>query len=239
MLPESLEDVVTNIKDPRRWADFESLVAVMTEVPSVRGMVYGNVAEVEFAKWLVKQGVPMEDQTRDDDHARTKSDRTILFEGRRYTIQLKSLQTNSVKEQSPGHFAAHLQCDASDRRTVTLSTGSEVQTTCYVAGEFDVLCVALHPFLREWEFAFQLNSSLPRSSRRTKLTKHLTDEELGELLKTLVPFEWPMPANGGWTRDLFSLLRAAPDLGEAVEVSDHETVVRLPGSDREATIEDE
>jgi hypothetical protein len=239
MQPKSLADVLDNIKDPRRWADFEALVQVMTEVPSVRGMVYGNVAEVEFADWLVRNGVPMEDQFRDDDHAKTKSDRTIVFEGRRYTIQVKSLQTNSIKEWSPGRFSARVQCDASDRRTVVLSTGTKVETTCYVAGEFDVLCVGLHPFLGAWEFAFQLNSSLARSNHRGGLAKHLTDDERGELLKTLVPLEWPLADGGPWTRDLFGLLRDAPDLGAAVERSDHETVVRLPGLEREVTIEDD
>lgn len=216
MQTKALEEVLENIKSPRRWADFESLIDVMTEVPSVRGMVYGNVAEVELARWLVRNGVPDEAQVRDDDHAKTKSDRTIELEGRRYTIQLKSLQTNSIREPSPGRFTASIQCDASDRRAVRLSTGTEVQTTCYVAGEFDVLCVGLHPFLGSWEFAFRLNSTLPRSTRRTKLTSHLTNAELGELLRTLVPFQWPMPENGCWTRDLFGLLRSAPNLGRAI-----------------------
>lgn len=238
MEPSTLEEVLENIKNPRRWADFESLIDVMTEVPSVRGMVYGNVAEVEFARWLVRNGVPDEAQVRDDDHAKTKSDRTIEFEGRRFTIQLKSLQTNSIREPSPGRFTANLQCDASDRRTVRLSTGTEVQTTCYVAGEFDVLCVGLHPFLGQWEFAFRLNSTLPRSTRHTKLTKHLTDAELAELLRTLVPFEWPMHENSPWTRDLFGLLRGAPDLGEAVEAPGHRRIVRLPGSGRRATVKE-
>lgn len=238
MEPKTLDEVLDNIKDPRRWADFESLIDVRTEVPSVRGMVYGNVAEVEFARWLVRNGVPDEAQVRDNDHAKTKSDRTIEFEGQRYTIQLKSLQTNSIREPAAGRFTANLQCDASDRRTVHLSTGTEVQTTCYVAGEFDVLCVGLHPFLGSWEFAFRLNSSLPRSTARTKFTR-LTDAELDELLKTLVPFEWPMPEGGPWTRDLFGLLRGAPDLGEAVEVSPHRQVIRLPGSRKRATVEDD
>ncbi len=209
----SLDEVLGNIKDPRNWADFEALIEVMTEVPSVRGMVYGNVAEVEFRDWLVENGVPLDDQERDDDHAKTKSDRTIIIDGRRYTIQMKSLQTNSIREKAGGGFTANLQCDASDRRTVRLSTGTEVETTCYLAGEFDILAVGLHPFLGQWDYAFQLNSTLPRSSRRTKLTKHLTDDELSQLLKTLVPFEWPIPEGSYWTMDLLSLIAETPDLG--------------------------
>ena len=51
--PQTLPEVLANITDPRRWADFDALVEVMTEVPSVRGMVYGNVAEIEFRERLV------------------------------------------------------------------------------------------------------------------------------------------------------------------------------------------
>jgi len=215
--PRNLEEVLKNIKDPSQWADYDALVQAMIEVPSLRGMVYGNVAEIEFATWLVENGVPMEDQERDDDHAKTKSDRTIVVEGRRYTIQMKSLQTNSIKESPDGlGYVGKLQCDASDRRVVRLTTGSEVQTTCYLAGEFDILAVGLHPFLGEWQFAFQLNSTLPRSTRHTKLTKHLTDTELGELLKTLVDFQFPIPEDSYWRTNLFDLLAEFPDLGEPV-----------------------
>ncbi len=233
----TLREVLDNIEDPSHWADFETMANVMEQVPSVRGMVYGNVAEVRFAEWLVLNGVPIGDQARDDDHAKTKSDRTITFEGRRYTIQLKSMQTNSIRETGPAQFSAKVQCDASDRRTVRLSTGKQVETTCYPAGEFDILGVGLHPFLGEWDFAFRLNTSLARSERQTKLTKHLNADELAELLKTLVPIEWPLPEDGPWTRDLFGLLRASPDLGEAVHVGD-KTVVREPGTDKHAVIDD-
>jgi len=143
----NLHEVLTNIKDPRRWASEEVLLQVLREVPSVRGIVYGNVAEVEFANWLVRNGIPVDDQLRDDDHLKTKSDRTILRGSRKYTIQLKSMQTNSIKEIEDGRFQADIQVDASDRRTVTLPNGHMVNTTCYVAGEFDILGVPLHPFL--------------------------------------------------------------------------------------------
>jgi len=207
----SLDEVLNNIKDPREWADYDALVQVMQEVPSLRGMVYGNVVEVEFAEWLVAEGIPPEHQQRDDDHAKTKSDRTIVVNRRRYTIQMKSMQTNSIKETTPGSFAAKIQCDASDRREITLSTGKKVSTTCYRTGEFDILAVGLHPFYGDWRFAFRTNESLPRSAHRG-----YTDADRSELLKTLVDIEWPLPRGGAWTDDLFHLLRANPLLGTPV-----------------------
>lgn len=226
MEPRSLADVLRNIKEPDRWADHAALRRVLMEVPSVRGMVYGNVAEIEFAEWLVDNGIPAEDHLRDDDHLKTKSDRTILYGGRRYTIQLKSMQTNSIKEPEPRRFTAKIQCDASDKRKVPLPSGREIETTCYVVGEFHVLGVALHPFVGKWDFAFKLNDDLPRS------TYHgYTEEEREYLLKTLVDIEFPLTEEGGWTTDLLGLLDGSPDLGDVLDENGHRKVVRPPGED--------
>src|SRR5262249_41894787 len=101
---QSLDTVVKRIKDPHAWTDPEFLIQVLRERPSVRGMVYGFLAEVQFAHWLDEHGIPLEQQVVDDDHAKTKSDRTIPYKGKRYTIQVKSMQTNSIRETAPGQF---------------------------------------------------------------------------------------------------------------------------------------
>jgi len=118
----SLEKVLSNIKDPHRWADSETILRVLEETPSVRGMVYGNFAEAMFADALVAMGVPVKDQQRDDDHAKTKSDRTFRRVDRAYTVQLKSMQTNSIAQLDDDTFAAKIQCDASDKRPRTANT---------------------------------------------------------------------------------------------------------------------
>jgi hypothetical protein len=205
----SLDWVLANIKDPHRWTDPEIVLRVLEETPSVRGMVYGNLAEIQFSRWLVAHGVPLENQTRDDDHAKTKSDRTILHDGRRYTIQVKSMQTNSIASVRAGEFTAGIQCDGSDRRRVTLPNGHEVETTNYVAGEFMVLATPLHPFTGEWDFAFRLNSTLDR----TTSSKYAPGDRQ-YLLKTMVSITWPL--GDPWTTDLFGLLGSAPDLGDVV-----------------------
>lgn len=212
--PRSLEDVLRNIKDPHRWADAETILRVLEETPSVRGMVYGNFAEAVFADALVALGVPVEDQTRDDDHLKTKSDRTFRRGGRTYTIQLKSMQTNSIKQLDDGSFQAKIQCDASDRRPITLPNGHRVTTTCYQTGEFDILAVPLQPFLGEWQFAFRSNGSLPRSTWRD-----YAEEDREFLLATLVPITWPLGQE--WTTDLFALIQSMGDnLGKIVLEAD-------------------
>ncbi len=187
------------------------LYEVLRHVPSVRGIVYGNVAEVEFAKWLVANGIPAADISRDDDHLKTGSDRTVQVGGKSYKIQVKSLQTNSIEELAPGRFRGKIQVDASDRREVELPNGHVVNTTCYVAGEFHLLAVPLHPFLSDWQFAFRLNADLPR----TTSGRYRPKDRLF-LLKTLVDIEYPLPEESPWTMDLLGLLGATPDLGDVI-----------------------
>jgi hypothetical protein len=205
----SLEEVLSNITDPHRWADPETILRVLEETPSVRGMVYGNFAETMFAESLVAIGVPVEDQRRDDDHAKTKSDRTFKWVNRSYTVQLKSMQTNSIRQLDDGTFTAKIQCDASDKRPIKLPNGHTVATTCYQADEFDVLAVPLQPFLGEWGYAFRLNEALPRSTWRD-----YADEDRPFLLATLVPITWPL--DDAWTTDLFGLLG---DAGDSIGIS--------------------
>jgi hypothetical protein len=222
----SLDWVLQNIKDPRRWTDPEIVLEVLEKAPSVRGMVYGNLAEVQLSRWLVANGVPLESQLRDDDHAKTKSDRTIFHQGRRYTIQVKSMQTNSIKQVGPERFKAGIQCDGSDRRRVTLPNGHQVETTNYVAGEFMILATPLHPFTGRWDFAFRLNSTLDRTT-----SSKYAPEDRRFLLKTMVPISWPVEMP--WTTELFMLLTQTPDLGDVITTgsSQEPGVVRAPNTD--------
>jgi hypothetical protein len=209
-MPE-LAEVLKNITDPHRWAESETILRVLEETPSVRGMVYGNFAEAMFADSLVSLGIPVADQLRDDDHAKTKSDRTFKRGTRSYTVQLKSMQTGSIKELDDGSFRAKIQCDASDKRPIELPNGHTVATTCYKTGEFDVLAVPLQPFTGKWSYAFRLNETLPRTTWR-----NYEDEDKPYLLATLVPITWPL--GDDWTTDLFALLDEAGDkLGIVIE----------------------
>ncbi len=99
---------------------------------------------------------------------------------------MKSLQTNSIQKVEEEHIGK-FQCDASDRRRVTLPDGQQVETTCLVVGEFDLLAVSLFGFENEWRFAFAKNEALPRSKH-----KGYTEEQRIYLLATLVEVSWPL-----------------------------------------------
>ena len=160
-------------------------------------MVYGYVSEQRFAGTLGGRGI--REHHKPDDHKKTKSDRTFTYGSKEYTIQLKSIQTNSVKEPSPGKFTAKIQNDASDRRKITLPNGKSIETTCYQVGEYDILGVSLQPFTGDWRFAFKKNRHL-----KTTTSKKYDPSTQKYLLATLEDMAYPLTDD--WTEELASLL---------------------------------
>lgn len=128
---QELRAVLENIRDPHKRANSETICQVIRDNPSLRGIVYGYVSELEFERHYLKRGKGIERFSKDDDHQKTKSDRTVIFEGKPITIQIKSVQTNSLRFED-GRFLAKVQNDVSDRRRVTLPNGTKLETTCYV-----------------------------------------------------------------------------------------------------------
>ena len=201
----TLEEVLANVLDPVRWATPELLMEII-KTPSLRGIVYGYVAEYEFRRYL-REELRIEDYNRDDDHKKTKSDLNFTYNHRRYSVQIKCLQTNSIKLAN-SIFSAIVQNDASDRRRVKLPNGEEIETTCYIAGEYDILVSTVQPFTGSWKFVFKRNKDLSKS----KYHRH-TEEQRKYLLATQEPITYPVGVSG-WTDDLLSLL-SDPDLGRS------------------------
>ncbi|MCU0783781.1 MAG: hypothetical protein MUF81_06980 [Verrucomicrobia bacterium] len=110
-----LEKVLNNIRDPHKWVSAETILRVIQDNPSLRGFVYGYVSEMEFEQHYLKARKTIESFSKDDDHKKTKSDRTVVFKGKPISIQVKSIQTNSIRFED-GKFTAKVQNDASDRR---------------------------------------------------------------------------------------------------------------------------
>lgn len=214
VVPEKTEralseaQVKENIQDPKHWIQYEALREIIMSNGSLRGMIYGYVAEVAFVNEFLEP-LGIRDHFKPDDHKKTKSDRNFIYKGRTYTVQLKSVQTNTIKEVSKGRFAAKIQNDASDRRKIKLKDGSTMETTCYLAGEYDILGVSLQPFTGKWRFAFKKNKDLKRSTYRGYKPKVQR-----MLLATLEDISFPLTPD--WTEDLMSLLKDK-DLGKPVK----------------------
>ena len=164
----------------------EDLNAVLSERPSVRGILIGFLAEYKLQR-TVFSDARIHRLIRYDDHDRSRpADFSFEYQGQVITVEVKSLQTRSVRSNNGG-FTGRCQVDASDKRTVTLPDGSELETTCLLAGGFDILAVNLFEFGHQWRFGFVRNENLPRSRYRK-----YTDYQRKHLLATSVPLTWPL-----------------------------------------------
>jgi hypothetical protein len=146
------------------------LSEIVSANPSLRGITFGYVAEYKLRKtWFADDRIS--DLVKYDDHDRArKGDIGFFYKGREIRVEVKSVQTNSIHKVGD-EYVGRFQCDASDRRQVTLPNGQRVETTCLVVGEFDLLAVNLFGFEDEWRFAFAKNSDLPRSQHRKYTAK--------------------------------------------------------------------
>lgn len=190
----------------RMGVTLEELDAVLTENPSLRGTIIGYLGEIKLRTFLA-QDRRIKVLPKPDDHDRTeKYDLPIEYNGHVFRIEVKSLQTNSIRLLKDGDstsFKANVQCDASDCRPIVLPNKKTVTTTCLQYGGFDILAVNMYMFNRKWEFAFALNEQLPQSGKGSK--KHPIPEDCQQyLMKTLFPITYPL--SGIFTSDICSLM---------------------------------
>lgn len=164
----------------------DDLNEILVENPSLRGMIFGYVAERKLrTMWF--SGARFRDVVKYRNHDRLeKGDLGITYRGERIRIESKSLQTATVRRTNGG-YTARFQCDASDRRRVSLPDGTTIETTCLLVGEFDLLAVNLYAFGLGWKFAFARNRDLPRS-RYPKYPSAVRQQ----LLATLMDITWPL-----------------------------------------------
>ena len=169
-----------------RWQITETeLTALVAANPSLRGILFGYVAELHFRK-LFEANPHVTSPHKEDDHNRTKKgDLIVTYKGHQFVLESKSLQTNSIRRDGTV-FRGKAQVDASDRRKLTLPNGRRVETTCLLVGEFDILGVNVYAFEDRWRFVFALNRDLPRTGFRK-----YSPYQRKHLLATLVDVSWP------------------------------------------------
>jgi len=188
-----------------QWdASQEEFNRVLTRNPSIRGMVHGYLAE-EKVKNMYFDHPDVTNIHSPDDHDRDKkADWIFDYEGERIYCEVKSLQSNHVERtdtEGEVGWKGKFQCDASDRRPVTLPNGEELETTCLVVNEFDLLAVNLFEFGKEWRFGFAKNEDLPR----TPYSGY--DEEVRKyLLKGTMDIQLPFEEDSPFEDEPWSLL---------------------------------
>ena len=168
------------------WQLTPSKLSAIEENPSLRGYIFGHVAERKLLKmWF--SGPKFRHVIRYDSHDRgRKGDISFTYKSTEIRVEAKSLQTSSLKMVGD-RLVGSAQVDASDRRPVALPDGKEIQTTCLLVDQFDLLAVNIFKFEKKWQFAFALNQELPRSSYYKYPAKHRK-----YLLATGVKLTWPL-----------------------------------------------
>lgn len=177
----------------------DDLNSILSERPSARGPLIGFIAEYKLQRTVFSDS-RIHKLRRYDDHDRSRpADFSFEYQGQKITVEVKSLQTKSVRSTNGG-YTGRCQVDASDKREIMLPDGSKLETTCLLPGKFDILAVNLFEFGHEWRFAFIRNHDLPRS-------KHYgyTDYQRENMLATTVNLAWPVETP--FTTDPFPLLK--------------------------------
>jgi transcriptional regulator with XRE-family HTH domain len=183
-----------------RWdmqiSDFERLI---TDNPSLRGFVIGYLAETKLREQISKDSRISGLKKFDDHDRKNKHDLVVVYKNQEFTIEVKSLQTSTVKKKEDEIYEGRFQCDASDKRKIVLNSGEEVTTTCLRFGDFDIVAVNLFAFRGKWEFGFALNKDLP-ASQYAKYPEELRKN----LIKSIIPIS--MPFVEPFVSDIFILL---------------------------------
>lgn len=165
----------------------EQLTEMLDANPSLRGMVLGYVAETKL-KEIITMFPEVTYTTKFDDHNRKKKgDLYVVYHGKAFDIESKSLQSNMVKyDEINKEWIGKAQVDASDRREVTLPNGERLNTTLLLRNEFDVLAVNCFAFENQWRFVFARNRDLPYSNY-----KKYSEEARQSLIASLITVTWP------------------------------------------------
>lgn len=179
-------------------SDLEDLMA---ENPSLRGFMVGYMAEAKLRTMLTNDPRITEVRKFDDHDRKYKHDLEVKYKGRYCSIEVKSLQTSTVRKEPREEemYVGKFQCDASDKRKIALPSGEEVTTTCLQFGDFDVLAVNLFAFRGKWEYGFALNRRLPASDY-----KAYPEAIRSQLIKSIIPITWPLQPP--FVSDIFTLL---------------------------------
>jgi hypothetical protein len=116
-----------------------------------------------------------------------KGDLYVIYRGRAFDLESKSLQSSMSRwDEDKKRWVGKAQVDGSDRRTVNLPDGSDLNTTLLLRGEFDILAINCYAFENEWRFVFARNSDLPSSNYH-----RYSEGQRRFLIASLIQVTWP------------------------------------------------
>lgn len=144
----------------------EELEQVISENSSLRGYLQGYLAEVALKKQLLQ--IPgVTSVVKIPDQCKEKGDFRVVYNGKTLTIEVKSIATNSIREDILNDtWQGKVQVKATDKRTIEVDGVGSVTGTALVKGEFDILAISCYAVSGKWEFLFMENKYLPEHSSK-------------------------------------------------------------------------
>lgn len=190
------------------------LTLLLQENPSLRGMLFGYVAELKLREMIAFFPGVKSIKKFDDHDRKKKGDLHIIYHHRAFSVESKSLQTNHIKwDEENQTWFGKAQVDASDNREVILPSGRKFKTILLLRDEFDILAVNCYQFGKLWQFQFARNRDLPRST-----FKKYTEEEQNALIASLISVTHP--PQPPFYKDLRVLLDEMLEAGEGTDASE-------------------
>jgi hypothetical protein len=111
----------------------DELSEIVSENPSMRGLMFGFVAEYKLKKeGLLRPGITNLVRPRSHDR-KQKCDFAFDYRGVSVKVEVKCLDTPKVR-YNEGIYTGTFQCNASDTTAVPLPDGSSVVTNCLAVG---------------------------------------------------------------------------------------------------------
>jgi hypothetical protein len=183
----------------KKWGFTMQEVSDLVEAnPSMKGLIAGYLAEVQLRRMFFSDA-RTEYLGKHDDHDRiNKGDLRILYKGREFNYESKSLNGKNFKFYD-GKWHGRANVDGSDSIIKELPSGKKVKTVLLPYGTFDIVAVNLFAFEDAWHFIFARNKDLPSCKH-----KDLTDEERKYFLMSMIPVTWP--PTPPWTDDPYPLM---------------------------------
>jgi hypothetical protein len=202
---------------PDYWNDWrldpEEFNRIIHQNSNALSAIYGYVAEERLREMFLEDDPRVENiRSPEDQDSTDKGDWAFDYRGEKMKIEVKSLQTHTIKrlddpdQQTLGENEEEARWEAgfhikgtSDQRTIKFD-GEEYNTTLMnvVESDVDVMAINLYRIEDEWRFAFIRLTDLPRSEGN--YPDELREQLSKSLPKLTIPLEEP------FTDDLYALM---------------------------------
>lgn len=143
---------------------FKELDSIIAENPYLRGYLQGYIAEFKLMNQLrLIPGVTKVEKIPDVDSI--KADIKVEYRGKIITIEVKSIKTDSVKDDVLNDtWEGTVSFKNTDKRDIEVEGLGVFSSYSLKKGEFDILAISCFAVSGKWEFIFIENQYLPEKS---------------------------------------------------------------------------